>query len=77
MRAECSFCGDKNCKAFHSKKAEDCKAYGKTCTKCGKKNHFASVCRSSNEKGFAKSKANVATAQTEESVETKNSSGSF
>ena len=25
---------------------KECKAFGKTCTKCGKKNHFASVCKS-------------------------------
>ena len=25
---------------------KDCKAFNKTCTKCGKKHHFASVCRS-------------------------------
>ena len=26
---------------------QNCKAFGKTCTKCGKPNHFAPVCRSS------------------------------
>ena len=25
---------------------KDCKAFGKTCTKCGKKNHFSNVCKS-------------------------------
>ena len=36
---ECSYCG-------RSHKPRDCPAYGKECTYCHKKNHFARVCRS-------------------------------
>ena len=31
----------------HEKRAEQCKAWGKTCNKCNTPNHFASVCRAS------------------------------
>jgi hypothetical protein len=36
---ECKFCGGKH-------RPRQCPAYGKICAKCGKKNHFARVCRS-------------------------------
>ena len=36
---ECRYCGGTHKKLI-------CPAYGKTCTKCSKKNHFAKVCRS-------------------------------
>lgn len=39
---ECWNCGRKH--EYHNK--ELCPAYGKTCHKCGKPNHFASKCRS-------------------------------
>ena len=32
------------CELVH--KPRDCPAYGKSCRKCGKRNHFATVCRS-------------------------------
>ncbi|KAF4521525.1 hypothetical protein B566_EDAN012214 [Ephemera danica] len=38
MKISCSFCG-----RVHARRA--CPAYGKDCSYCGKKNHFASVCR--------------------------------
>ena len=63
---ECSYCGDKNCKALQSKKKEDCKAHGKTCGKCGLKHHLTHVCKTSNYKkknGFVKSRANAATGE--------------
>lgn len=41
QRIECRKCGQ-----FH--KWNRCPAYGKTCKKCGKLNHFAKVCRSAN-----------------------------
>ena len=36
----CQYCGGK-----HGSKITDCPAYGKTCNKCRKKNHFQAVCR--------------------------------
>jgi transposase InsO family protein len=42
----------KYCNGTHKPSKDLCKAYGVTCAACGKKNHFASICRSkqSNEK---------------------------
>ena len=39
MITNCKFCGHS-----HERKKEKCPAYGKTCTNCGKKNHFNSKC---------------------------------
>ena len=36
---DCKFCGKK-----HMWKKEECPAWGKTCAKCGGKNHFAGMC---------------------------------
>ena len=36
LSAECKFCGYK-----HERKRDKCPAYGKTCSSCGKANHFA------------------------------------
>jgi hypothetical protein len=41
--AQCGNCGHKT----HAK-GENCPAAGKTCSACGKKNHFSDVCRSKN-----------------------------
>ena len=41
--------GDRRCKfcdRTHPPSKNQCKAFGATCASCGKKNHFASVCRS-------------------------------
>ena len=38
--SQCKFCGKK-----HALKKELCPAYGQTCKSCGRKNHFASVCK--------------------------------
>ena len=38
---KCFGCG----KAFHAKGRTSCPAWGKTCSKCKKPNHFTSVCR--------------------------------
>ena len=38
-QSECKYCG-----RLHEFKKEICPAYGKTCLKCKKKNHFASKC---------------------------------
>ena len=39
-RNSCEFCGREHDLA----KRENCPAFGRSCNKCGKKNHFASVC---------------------------------
>ncbi|MES9973307.1 MAG: reverse transcriptase domain-containing protein, partial [Candidatus Thiodiazotropha sp.] len=39
----CRFCGTR-----HQRTKENCPAWGKTCMKCRKKNHFARCCQSSN-----------------------------
>ena len=39
----------KYCNREHAKKKESCPAYGKTCSKCGKQNHFAAVCKTATE----------------------------
>ena len=39
LSAECKFCGNK-----HERKRDKCPAYGKTCSSCGKANHFAAKC---------------------------------
>ena len=39
LSAECKFCGNK-----HEWKRDKCPAYGKTCSSCGKANHFAAKC---------------------------------
>ena len=36
----------KYCKRQHEMRKEACPAYGQTCRKCGKQNHFATACRS-------------------------------
>ena len=38
--SKCKFCG-------YNHSRGKCPAYGKTCAKCGKRNHFATVCKSS------------------------------
>ena len=38
-RTQCKFCGRN-----HPRGAKFCPAFGKTCSSCGKKNHFGSVC---------------------------------
>ena len=48
-RTKCRYCGGPR-HGQHNTLAErqsKCRAYGKTCAKCGKPNHFSSVCRSS------------------------------
>lgn len=49
----------KNCGSKHTKK--NCQAFGKTCHKCGKKNHWQNMCHSGNEsyqgRNFNKNKA--------------------
>jgi len=39
LSAECKYCGNK-----HERKRDKCPAYGKTCSSCGKTNHFAAKC---------------------------------
>ena len=42
---DCGYCGRK-----HRRGRDNCPAWGKTCTSCGKKNHFAKICRQGKEK---------------------------
>lgn len=44
---DCKYCG------MHHKKGK-CSAYGETCTRCGKKNHLATVCMSNTNKDSSK-----------------------
>ena len=39
LSAKCKYCGNK-----HEWKRDKCPAYGKTCSSCGKANHFAAKC---------------------------------
>ena len=39
-RNSCEFCGREHDLA----KRENCPAFGRSCNKCGKKNHFANLC---------------------------------
>ena len=41
-RKDCNFCGQS-----HKRGKQNCSAFGKTCDKCGEKNHFKNVCKSS------------------------------
>ena len=41
MKASCGYCGRKG----KRKSPEVCPAWGERCGKCGKKNHFAKVCK--------------------------------
>ena len=44
----CSHCGQKrHGDGSQQTREKECKAFGKTCTKCGRKNHFSTVCKSS------------------------------
>ena len=45
----CKYCGDTHA-------AGNCPAYGKTCSKCSKKNHLAKVCQSTSKQDSKKSK---------------------
>ena len=42
---DCKYCGKD-----HPRDKEKCPAYGKTCNKCGKSNHLATVCKASDQK---------------------------
>ena len=46
---DCWHCG-------HNHKKGDCPAFGRECHKCGRKNHFSKMCKSSNQ-GFEKSES--------------------
>lgn len=51
-RSNCRYCG-------RSHQAGKCPAFGKTCTKCQKKDHFASVCRSANQRRSSRPRVNM------------------
>lgn len=64
---KCYFCG-----GSHSRRKEDCPAFGKKCNGCGKMNHFRKVCRNKSKKPMKK-KRNSAVRKVEEEI---SSSGS-
>ncbi len=43
---------DRFCGGYHIRGHQNCKAYGKTCTKCGKMNHFEEVCINAPQPGW-------------------------
>ena len=43
---ECRYCGKQ-----HARDKHKCPAYGKVCTRCGKENHFAKMCKSGKSEG--------------------------
>ena len=43
---KCLGCGSQQHGSYNRNRAKSCKAYGKTCSKCGKPNHYASLCKS-------------------------------
>eukprot|EP00057_Strongylocentrotus_purpuratus_P007302 XP_011661776.1 PREDICTED: uncharacterized protein K02A2.6-like [Strongylocentrotus purpuratus] len=46
----CKFCG-----GSHSRGRDNCPAYGKTCRKCGRANHFQTVCNAGTQRGIKSS----------------------
>ena len=59
---QCFYCG----KSHQQRK---CPAYGQTCKKCGKKNHFSAVCKSSSVKMVAKAACSQSTPDIEDATE--------
>ena len=43
---KCSGCGSSQHGPYNRNRSKQCKAYGKTCAKCGKNNHFTTICKS-------------------------------
>ncbi|GFN79015.1 Gag Polyprotein [Plakobranchus ocellatus] len=62
-QATCKFCGGK-----HPFLKSKCPAYGKTCSKCAGKNHFAKVCKRSQKKRHKAKVRNVETDSDSEST---------
>ena len=58
---KCKYCGGN-----HVIKKEKCPAYGKTCRKCGKSNHFARVCK---QRGRRKKPVNTVSVSSSDSDE--------
>ena len=58
---KCKYCGGN-----HVLKREKCPAYGKTCGKCGKSNHFARVCK---QRGRRKKPVNTVSVSSSDSGE--------
>lgn len=58
---ECKFCG-----RTHDRNKRKCPAYGNTCKKCGKENHFAVKCRASTEQRKKKQIHSVAQCESDE-----------
>ena len=63
--------GAKRCKYWggnHELKREKCPAYGKTCGKCGKSNHFAKVCKKSGRRKIPVNAVSVSSSDSGESL---------
>ena len=56
----------KHCGGDHELEREKCPAYGKTCGKCGKSNHFAGVCK---QRGRRKKRVNTVSVSSSDSGE--------
>ena len=59
----CNYCGGN-----HELKREKCPAYGKTCGKCGKSNHFAKVCKKRGRRKKPVNAVSVSSSDTGESL---------
>ena len=44
---QCHYCGLQSHGQYNKQRSKQCPAFGKKCSKCGRNNHFANVCRSS------------------------------
>ena len=76
VKSKCGYCGGNNHgDSSRSAREKECKAFGKTCSKCQKKDHFPSVC-----KGSYVPKSSVPTTSAileQEATESINSNGSL
>ena len=56
---KCNGCGLNSHGPYNKRKSAECKAYGKKCTKCGKQNHFSTVCKSSTTAAISEANDNI------------------
>ena len=60
---KCNWCGLNQHGLDNARRQTECKAYGKSCTKCSKPNHFAVVCKSNKNSQTPKSRVSEVTAE--------------